>query len=155
LISFFRTSVKRTFGTFEFQSESPVCAYSAGDQRGLVYALLLDQQFERLEPPSAGGDRIHSSLGATLFKHWPHGDGAEQRPLRVVLDQFLDQHACLDVAHVRLAEHQLVEGDVARGTEGYLLLLGHLDVSATGQPGASLPTSKPATENPAHLSLSI
>jgi hypothetical protein len=57
------------------------------------------------------------------------------------------------VAHVRLAEHQLVEGDVARGAEGDLLLLGHRDYSATGQPGATLPTSKPVTENPAHLSL--
>jgi hypothetical protein len=32
-------------------------------------------------------------------------------------------------------------------------LLGHRDISATGQPGASLPTSKPVTENPAPLSL--
>jgi len=30
-------------------------------------------------------------------------------------------------------------------------LLGHRDISATGQPGASLPTSKPVTENPAPL----
>jgi hypothetical protein len=78
---------------------------------------------------------------------------AEQRPPRDVLGQFLDRHARLDVAHVRLAEHQLVEGDVARGAEGDFLLLGHRDISATGQPGASLPTSKPVTENPAHLSL--
>ncbi len=74
---------------------------------------------------------------------------------RDVLRQFLDRHARLDVAHVRLAEHQLVEGNVARGAEGDLLFSGHRDISATGQPGATLPTSKPVTENPAHLLLYV
>jgi hypothetical protein len=49
----------------------------------------------------------------------------------------------------------LPKGNVARGAEGDLLLLGHRDISATGQPGASLPTSKPVTENPATTSHSI
>lgn len=121
------------------------------DQRGLVHALLFHEQLQRPEPPPAGGDRVHAGLGAAVVQHGPHGDGTEQRPPRNVLGQFLDRHACLDVAHVRLAEHQLVEGNVARGAEGDFLLLGHQDYSATGQPGASLPTSKPVTENPAPL----
>jgi hypothetical protein len=126
----------------------PVGAHDAGHQRGLVHALLFHEQLERPEPPPAGGDRVHAGLGAAVVQHGPHGDGTEQRPPRDVLGQFLDRHARLDVAHVRLAEHQLVEGDVARGAEGDFLLLGHRDISATGQPGASLPTSKPVTENP-------
>lgn len=48
----------------------------------------------------------------------------------------------------RLGEHQLVEGNVARGAAGDLLLLGHWHISATGQPGATLPTYKPVPENP-------
>jgi hypothetical protein len=52
------------------------------------------------------------------------------------------------VARVRLAGRELVEGDVARGAEGDFLLFGNRDISATGQPGASLPTSKPVTDNP-------
>ena len=133
----------------------PIGADDAGDKCCLVHALLLDEQFQRPKPPPAGGDRVHAGLGAVLVPHGPHGDGAEQRPPRYVLGQFLDRDAGLDVAHVRLAEHQLVEGNVARGAEGDLLLLGHRDISATGQPGASLPTSKPVTEHPARLLLSI
>ncbi len=122
-------------------------------QRGLVHGFLLHEQLEHPEPPPADGDRLHAGIGAALVQHGPHGDGAEQRPPRDVLGQFLDLHAGLDVAHIRLAEHQPVKGDGARGAEGDFLLLGHRDISATGQPGASLPASKPVTENPAHLLL--
>ena len=49
-------------------------------------------------------------------------------------------------------EAKRLKRDIDRG-EGNLLLLGHRDISAIGQPGASLPTSKPVTENPTHPSL--
>lgn len=60
-----------------------------------------------------------------IVQHGPHGERDQQSPPRDVLGQLLDRHACLDVAHVRLAEHQLVEGNVAQGAEGDLLLLRH------------------------------
>ena len=118
----------------------PVGAHNAGHQRGLVHALLLDEQFQRPEPPPAGRDRVHAGLGTALVQHGPHGDGAEQRPPRDVLGQFIDRDPCLDVAHVRLAEHQLVEGDVARGAEGDLLLLGHRGISVYGVTTGALKT---------------
>jgi hypothetical protein len=43
-----------------------------------------------------------------------------------ILGEFLDRHPGLDTPHVRLAENQLVEGDVARAAEGDLLnVIGH------------------------------
>ena len=117
-------------------------AHDAGHEGGLVHALLLHEQFQRPEPPPAGGDRVHAGLSAAVIQHGPHGDGTEQRPPRDVLGQFLDRHARLDVAHVRLAEHQLVEGNVARGAEGDFLLLGHRDISgqASREPLSNLQT---------------
>lgn len=53
------------------------------------------------EPPPGRRDRVH----AGLVQNGPHGDGTELRPPRDLLGQFLDRHARLDVAHVRLAEH--------------------------------------------------
>jgi len=47
------------------------------------------------------------------------------------------------------------KGNVARGAEGDFLFLGHRDICATSQRVASLPTFKPATENPAPLSLKV
>lgn len=106
--------------------------HDAGQQSGLVHALLLHEQFQRAKPPPASGDLVYAGLGATGIQRRPHNDGAEQRPPRDVLGQFLDRHAHLGVAHVRLDERQLVEVDVARGAEGDLLLRGHRDISATG-----------------------
>src|SRR6266852_5774841 len=55
---------------------------------------------------------------------------------------------------IRLAEDQLVEGNVARGAEGDLLNgLGHIDSLRDGQPRASLDL-QPVTESPALLALS-
>jgi hypothetical protein len=49
------------------------------------------------------------------------------------LGQFLDRDAGLDAPDVGLAEHQLVEGNVARGRQGDLLNgSGHVSDSATG-----------------------
>ena len=58
-------------------------------------------------------------------------------------------HAGLDVAHVRLAEHQLVEGNVARGAEDDFLLLCHLDISgrASREP-LSRPPNPPRKTRP-------
>lgn len=133
----------------------PIAADDAGHKRGLFHALLFDEQFQRPEPPPARRDRVHASLGAALVQHGSHGNGAEQRASRDVLGQLLDRHISLDVPHVRLAEQQLVERISARGAEGDFRLLGHRDISATGQPGASLPTSNPVTENSAPLPLLV
>src|SRR5690606_819 len=65
-----------------------------------------------------------------------------------VLGQLLDRDAGLHAPDVRLAEHQLVEGDVARGRQGDLLNgSSHRDFSATG---GRKPLSRPPTrhENP-------
>src|SRR6056297_4249627 len=69
----------------------PVCAHDAGHKCCFVHALLFHEQFQRPEPPPAGGDRVHAGLGTAVVQRRPHGDGAEQRPPRDVHSQFLDR----------------------------------------------------------------
>ena len=92
-------------------------AHDAGDRRGLGQALLLHQQFQRPVTPPAGGDFEHAGLGAVLVQHRPHGDALQQRAPGDVLGQLLDRDAGLDPPDIRLGQHQLVEGNVARGAE--------------------------------------
>jgi hypothetical protein len=54
-----------------------------------------------------------------------------------------------DRARIGLAEHQFVEGNVARGAEGDLLDGGcHVDILRDGRPKASLSTSNPSWNRP-------
>ncbi len=64
------------------------------------------------------------------------------------LGQFLDRDPGLDPPDIGLAQHQLVEGNIARGREGDLLIgIGHGDFSVTGAESLSLgnqPVTKPS-----------
>jgi len=56
----------------------------------------------------------------------PHGETLQQSALRDILRQLLNRDAGLDAPYVRLAQHQLVERNVARRAERDLLNgLGH------------------------------
>ncbi len=96
-------------------------ADDAGDRRGLRQALLPDQQLQRPEAPAAGGHLEHPSLDTLRVHHRSHGEGLQQSAAADVGREFLDGDPRLDPAHIRLAEHQLVEGDVARDAERDLL----------------------------------
>ena len=131
----------------------PVGAHDAGHGRGPRQPLLLDQQLERPEAAPAGRDLEHAGLGAALVEHGPHGEAGEQRAPGDVLGQLLDRDARLHAADVRLAQHQLVEGDIARGAERDLLGLGFMAGLRDGPAGSPLSASKPVTKPTAHLSL--
>ena len=96
-------------------------AHDAGHGCGLVEAALFHEEFERAVASPARRDLEHAGLGAVFVEEGPDGEAREQRAPRDVLGEFLDRDAGLDLPHVRLAEHQLVEGDVARGAERDLL----------------------------------
>ena len=101
-------------------------ADDAGDRGVPGKPLLLHQQLQRPVAASAGRDLEHAGLGAALVEHRPDGEALQQRAAGDILGELLDRDAGLDLADVRLAEHQLVEGDVARGAETDLRLgLGH------------------------------
>ena len=74
--------------------------------------------------------------------HGPDAQALQERAPGDVLGQLLDGDSGLYPAHIGLAEHQFVEGDVARGAEGDLLNGGcHVDILRDGRPKASLSTS--------------
>ena len=52
----------------------PVGAHDAGHKCSLVHAFLFHEQFQRPEPPPAGGDRVHAGLGTVLIQNGPYGD---------------------------------------------------------------------------------
>ena len=101
-------------------------ADDAGDRGVPGKPLFLHQQLQRPVAPSAGGHFEYAGLGAAFIEHGPDGQALQQRSAGDILGEFLDRDAGLDLADVRLAEHELVEGDVARGAEADLRLgLGH------------------------------
>ena len=117
----------------------------AGNRRGLRQALLLHQQFERPVAAAAGRDLEHAGLGALGVEHRPDVEALKQRAPGDVLGQLLDRDAGLHAPDVRLAEHQLVEGNVARGRQGDLLNgSSHGDSLRDGRPRDSLSTSNPS-----------
>ncbi len=90
----------------------PAFAHDAGHGLCLGHALLLDEQFERPEAPAAGRDLVHAGLGALDVQHRPHAEALQQGAAGDVLGQVLDRDASLHPAHIRLGQHQLVEGNV-------------------------------------------
>jgi hypothetical protein len=90
-------------------------ADDAGHRRGLGQALLLHQQFERAIAAAAGGHLEHAGLAPSAsrtgrtWRLW-------MRPRRAMDSASLDRDAGLDAPDVGLAQHQLVEGDVAPTT---------------------------------------
>ena len=125
----------------------------AGDRRGLGQALLLHQQLERPVAAAAGRDLEHAGLGALGVEDRPDVEALEQRAPGDVLGQLLDRDAGLHAPDVGLAEHQLVEGNVARGRQGDLLNgSSHGIFSATGAESLSLGL-QPVTKTSAALFL--
>ena len=141
-----------TFSASESSSAMPPSRTTQGTGRGLGQALLLDQQFERPVAAAAGRDLEHAGLLAFGVEDRPDGEALQQRAPGDVLGQLLDRDAGLDAPDVRLAQDQLVEGDVARGAEGDLLNGGsHVGFSATGAErplSTSNPSRKPG--QPSH-----
>jgi len=123
--------------------------HDAGHWCGLDQALLLHQQRKRLIAPTAGGDLEHTGLGAIGVDHGANIEALEQAAPGDVLGQLLDRNPGLHAPDVRLAEHQLVEGDVARGRQGdFLNCVRHGDSLRDGrreplsrpQPVTKIPT---------------
>ncbi len=108
-------------------------ADDAGNRLRLRHALLLDQKLERAIAPAAGRHLEHAGLVALGIEDRPDVQALQQRALGDVLGQLLDRDAGLHAADVGLAQHQLVEGNVARGRQGDLLNgCCHVGFSATG-----------------------
>ena len=84
----------------------------AGDRRGAAEPLLLDQELKRTITPPAGRNFKYAGLGAGLIEHRPNGQALKQRAACDVLRKLFDRHAGLDAAHIRLAQYQLIEGNV-------------------------------------------
>jgi hypothetical protein len=99
----------------------PFGADDAGDRRGAAKALLFDQEFERSIAPATGRNLEHAGLCAAVVEHRPDGEALKQSAARDILRKLLDRHAGLNTPHVRLAQHQLVEGNVPRLAENDLL----------------------------------
>ena len=96
-------------------------ADDAGNGLRLGHALLLHQQLEGAVAAPTGRNLEHAGLVAIGIANRAHVKALQQRALRDALGQLLDRDAGLDAPHVRLAEHKLVEGNVARGRQGDLL----------------------------------
>ena len=96
-------------------------AHDAGDRGRLRKALLLHQALEGPVAAAAGRDLEHAGLGALGIEDRPDVEALQEPAPGDVLGQVLDRDAGLQAPDVGLAEHQLVEGNVARGAEGDLL----------------------------------
>ena len=95
--------------------------HDTGHRGGLVEALLLHQQFQRPVAAAAGGHLERAGLLALGIDHRPDMQRLDQAAPDDGLGQFFDRDAGLHAPDVRLGEHELVEGDVARGRQGDLL----------------------------------
>ena len=86
-----------------------------------VEALLLHEELERAVAPAAGRDFEHAGLDAVVVENRPDGEALQEPAAGDVLGELLDRDARLDAPDIRLAQHELVEGNVARRAEGDLL----------------------------------
>lgn len=101
-----------------FGENSGTCfAHYARDRRGPGQALGLHQQFQRTVATATGGNFEHAGLSAIGIDDGAHIETLKQTAPGDVLRQLLDRHAGLDAPDVRLAEDQLVEGNVTRGRQ--------------------------------------
>jgi hypothetical protein len=87
----------------------------ARNRRGLRQPLLLHQQLERPVAAAAGRNLEHAGLGARGVEDRTNVEALKQRAPADVLGQLLDRDAGLHAPDVGLAQHQLVERNVARG----------------------------------------
>lgn len=71
-----------------------------------------------MEPAATGRDLELAGLGPIVIQHRPHAQALQQTAASDVFSQSLDGHASLDVLHIGLAQHQLVERDIPRRGQG-------------------------------------
>ena len=127
----------------------------AGDRRRLGEALLLHEQFERAVAATARRHLEHAGLHAFGVHDGADMEALDEAAADDGLRQFVDGHAGFHAPDVGLAQHQLVEGDVARGRQGDLLNgSSHRDILRDGRPKASLSASNPSRKSP-HSSYSL
>ena len=98
-----------------FLGDSAV-TYHAWHRRGLGQALLFDQQFQRAEAAAAGRHLEHAGLVAVGIDDHADAKALQERAPGDVFGQLLDRDPGLHAPDVRLAQHQLVEWDIARGS---------------------------------------
>ena len=123
----------------------PIGAHHARHGLRLRHPLLLDQQFQRPEAAAAGRHLEHAGLFSFGVQHRADVQALQQRAVGNILRQRLDRDASLDAADVGLAQHQLVERNVAGCTQGNLLNSGrHVGILHDGRPRASLSTYNPS-----------
>lgn len=84
-------------------------------------ALLLHEDRESLIAATAGGHLEHAGFLPVCVEHRPDVKALDQASTRDRGRQIFDRNAGLDAADVRLAQNELVEGDVARGRQGDFL----------------------------------
>ena len=78
--------------------------------------------------PAARRHLEHAGLAAVGIDDGPNAEALQERTLRDAFGELLDRNARLHMTDIGLAEHQLVEGNVARRRQGDLLdSLRHLD----------------------------
>ena len=127
----------------------PIGAHHARHRLRLRHPLLLDQQFQRAEAAAAGRHLEHAGLFSFGVQHRADIEALQQRAVGNVLRQRLDRDAGLDAPDVGLAQHQLVERNVAGCTQGNLLNSGrHVGILHDGRPRASLSTYNPSRKIP-------
>jgi hypothetical protein len=97
-----------------FRGDLGAIADDARDRYGLRQALLLHQKLKGTVAPTTCGHLEHAGLLAVGVGDWPHIETLQQRPPRDVLGEILDRDTGLGAADVRLSQHKLVEGNVAR-----------------------------------------
>jgi hypothetical protein len=96
-------------------------------------ALLFHEPFERTIAPTSGRHFEHAGFIAFGIDDRADVEALEQGPSCNVLGKIFDRDAGLDPAHIGLAQHELVEGDVPRGgQDDFLGSLGHGMFSVTG-----------------------
>ena len=127
-----------TFSARLSSSASPSVRTMQGTSAVLFMRFLLDEQLERPEPPPAAGivympvSRRCRPAGRTVMEL------SSVRRAMSSASSSIDTPA-LTWRTFDWLSNQLVEGDVARGAEGDLLLLGHRDISANGPAGSLSP----------------
>src|SRR5262249_49764754 len=107
-------------------------ANDTGDRGRLRKTLLFDQPLEGPIAAATGRDLEGAYLDTASIANPPDVEALQEPAPGDVLGQILDRDTGLRTPDVRLAEDQLVEGNVARDAEGNLLNgLCHVVYSAT------------------------
>lgn len=128
--------------------------HDARDGFSLCHSLLFHQKLQSAIAPAARRHFEHAGLVAICIDDGPDVQALQQGTLRDALGQLLDRNACFYAADVRLAEHELIEGNVARRGQRDFLNFRHLASPRRVARRLSL-GFQPVTESLAHLSLSL